>query len=223
MPLKLSSAKYWAFCSSRNMLNTHLCYSSPYTKWTFFVGKHWRSWIFKTAWQYYCIQLLGVNRILYANILSPWQWSIVHIDGLAQDCSNSCVQDCSISSVPPMESLQSWLWPACISQISAWWGDINTLRPRQDGRLFADDTFKRIFLNENFGILIKISLKFVPKGLINNIPALVPIMAWRRPGDKPLSEPMTVRSLVHLYESLGLNELNIKLWVVLYKNRIITL
>ena len=35
-----------------------------------------------------------------------------------------------------------------------------------------------------------ISLKFVPKGLINNIPALVQIMAWRRPGANPLSEPM---------------------------------
>ena len=39
-------------------------------------------------------------------------------------------------------------------------------------------------------ILIKISLKFVPKGPINNIPAQVQIMAWRRPGDKPLSESM---------------------------------
>ena len=36
----------------------------------------------------------------------------------------------------------------------------------------------------------KISLKFVPKGPINNIPALLQKMAWRRPGDKPLSEPM---------------------------------
>ena len=33
---------------------------------------------------------------------------------------------------------------------------------------------------------------FVPKGPINNIPALVQIKAWRRPRDKPLSEPMTV-------------------------------
>ena len=74
----------------------------------------------------------------------------------------------------------------------------NTLRPRQNGRLFADDTSKRIFLNENIRIAIKISLKFVPKGLINNIPALVLIMAWRRPGDKPLSEPMMVRSLTHI-------------------------
>ena len=32
-------------------------------------------------------------------------------------------------------------------------------------------------------------MKFIPKGMINNIPALVQTMAWRRPGDKPLSEP----------------------------------
>ena len=75
---------------------------------------------------------------------------------------------------------------------------VNTLRLRQNGRHFADDTFKRIFLNENARISIKISLKFVPKGLINNIPALVQIMAWRRPGDKPLSEPMMVNLLTHI-------------------------
>ena len=75
---------------------------------------------------------------------------------------------------------------------------LNPLRPKQNGRLFADDTFKRIFLNENIRISIKISLKFVHKGLINNIPASVLIMAWRRPGDKPLSEPMLVRSLTHI-------------------------
>ena len=70
---------------------------------------------------------------------------------------------------------------------------INRLRPRQNGRRFADDTFKRIFLNENALIAIKISLQFIPNGSINNIPALVQIMAWRCPGDKPLSEPMMVR------------------------------
>ena len=76
--------------------------------------------------------------------------------------------------------------------------ELNTLRPRQNGRHFADDTFKRIFLNENVGISIKISLKFVPKGPINNIPALVQIMGWRRPGDKPLTEPMVVILLTHI-------------------------
>ena len=76
--------------------------------------------------------------------------------------------------------------------------DINTLRPRHNGRHFADDIFKRIFLNEDILILIKISLKFVPKGSINNIAALVQIMAWRRPGDKPLSEAMMVNLPTHI-------------------------
>ena len=75
---------------------------------------------------------------------------------------------------------------------------INTLRPRQDGRHFTDDIFKCIFLNENVWIPNKISLKFVPKGPINNIPAMVEIMAWRRPGDKPLSEPMVVTLPTHI-------------------------
>ena len=69
---------------------------------------------------------------------------------------------------------------------------VNALRPRQNGRHFTDDVFNCIFLSENVWIPIKFSLKFVPKGPINNIPALVQIMAWRRPGDKPLSEPMMV-------------------------------
>ena len=74
----------------------------------------------------------------------------------------------------------------------------NTLRPRQNGPHFADDISKRIFLNENIWITIKISQKFVPKGSITNIPALVQIMAWRRPGDKPLSEPMMVNLPTHI-------------------------
>ena len=75
---------------------------------------------------------------------------------------------------------------------------INTLRPRQNGRHFADDIFKHIFLNENVCISIKMSLKFVLKGQISNIPALVQIMAWRQPGDKPLSEPMMVSLLTQI-------------------------
>ena len=76
--------------------------------------------------------------------------------------------------------------------------NITALRPRQNGHHFADDIFKFIFVNENVWIPIMISLKFVPNGLINNIPALVQIMAWGRPGDKPLSEPMMVRLPTHI-------------------------
>ena len=50
----------------------------------------------------------------------------------------------------------------------------------------ADDIFKC----ENDRIPIQISLKLVPKSPIDNKPALVQVMAWRRAGDKPLPEPM---------------------------------
>ena len=82
---------------------------------------------------------------------------------------------------------------------------VNTLKPRRNEQHFADDIFKRIFFNKNVWISIKISLQFVPKGPINNIPALVQIMAWRHSGDKPLSEPMMVSLPTHVYASLGLS------------------
>ena len=46
--------------------------------------------------------------------------------------------------------------------------------------------------------LDKISLKFVPRGPITNIPTLVQIMAWRRPDDKTLSESLMVILLTHI-------------------------
>ena len=76
------------------------------------------------------------------------------------------------------------LWAPCL--LCSTKPVFNTLRPRQDDRQFADDIFKCIFMNENVRIVIKISLYFVPKGRINNIPASVQIMAWHRRGDKPL-------------------------------------
>ena len=75
---------------------------------------------------------------------------------------------------------------------------INTLRPRKDGCRFPGDIFRCIFLNKNISISINISLKVIPNGQINNIPALVRIMAWRRPGEKPLSEPMMFSLLMHI-------------------------
>ena len=74
----------------------------------------------------------------------------------------------------------------------------NTMRPRQNGCHFPDDLFKCIFLNENVWILIKISLKFVPKCPIDNISALVQIMDCRLVSAKPLSKPMIVRLPTHI-------------------------
>ena len=98
----------------------------------------------------------------------------------------------------PSLYLNHW-WPVLLMHIYFTQPQgVNPLRPRQNGRHFADDTFKRIFVNENVRISIKISLKFVPKCPIDNIPALFQIMAWRRPGDKPLYEPMMVSLLTHV-------------------------
>ena len=57
----------------------------------------------------------------------------------------------------------------------------------------ADDILNCIFLTENDRIAIQISLKFAPVGPIDNTPALVQVMAWRRTGDKPLPEQMTTQ------------------------------
>ena len=50
-----------------------------------------------------------------------------------------------------------------------------------------------------YDLLLEISLKFVPSGPIDNIPALVQMMVWRHPGDKPLSKPMMVNLPMHVY------------------------
>ena len=50
-------------------------------------------------------------------------------------------------------------------------------------------------------------MKFVPMVPTYNIPALVQIMDWGCPGDKPLSELMMVSLPMHLYASLSLDQL----------------
>ena len=54
-----------------------------------------------------------------------------------------------------------------------WYKAINSSPPGQDSCYFADDAFKCIFLNKKFCISVQIALKFVPKGPIDNNPALV--------------------------------------------------
>ena len=112
--------------------------------------------------------------------------SVVFITAAALFYKRKSIHARSIHTRP-----NSKVWPWMIPTLAfdvIWL--FNSLRPRQNKRHFADDVFKCNFMKENFWIPIKISLKFVPEGPINNISALVQIMAWRRIGDKPLSEPM---------------------------------
>ena len=70
-------------------------------------------------------------------------------------------------------------------KLNSW---LNSSPPGQNAHHFADDIFKRNVLNENVKVSINISLIFIPKGPINNISALVQMMAWCRVGGKPLTE-----------------------------------
>ena len=98
----------------------------------------------------------------------------------------------------PWFQAESVVWAKCSCLCATRARHLNTLRPRQNGRHFADYIFKCILLNENVWIPIKNLLKFVPQGPINNIPTLVQIMAWCRSGDKPLSESMLVSLPTHI-------------------------
>ena len=76
---------------------------------------------------------------------------------------------------------------------------LNSSPQRQNGRLFADDIFICIFINEKLWILILISPMFIPKDPIANKSALVQVMAWY----KPLPEPVLLTSLTHRWGNKG--------------------
>ena len=116
--------------------------------------------------------------------LSHGKSTLVQVMAWCSQATSHYLSRCSTRSLSPCGAIRpQW---------------VNSLKLRQNGRHFADDIFKCIFLNENARISLKKSLKFVPKVRINNIPALVQIMAWHPPGDKPLSEPMMVSLPTHI-------------------------
>ena len=89
---------------------------------------------------------------------------------------------------------------------------LDSLRLRQNGRHLADDIFKWIFLNENVWLSINISLKFVPMGQMNNIPALIQILGADQATRHYLKQwwlRLEMHIWWHIYASLGFNELMI--------------
>ena len=99
---------------------------------------------------------------------------------------------------------QPWHWPSLLiifhfqqqeskgHGILKSYGELNTLRPRQYGGHIPDDSYRYIFLHENVLNALRIPVKFVSRVQINNMPASLQIIAWRWPGNKPLSEQMMV-------------------------------
>ena len=98
-----------------------------------------------------------------------------------------------MSNEKPWDRAAGWtcFWNSYCDILAIWFRFLSVLThlPLDTlSAILADDIFSCIFMNEKFCISIQIWLKFVPSGPINNITALVQIMAWRRSGDKPLSK-----------------------------------
>ena len=74
---------------------------------------------------------------------------------------------------------------------------INSSPLGENGRHLTDKFLDAFFMSEKFCILMEISLKFAPKGVIDKKSALVQVMAWHRTGDKPLPEAI----LTQLYDT----------------------
>ena len=111
---------------------------------------------------------------------------------------------CRSGDKPLSDPVITWLSRHKLCVTRPWW--VNTLSPRQNGRHFADDIFKWMFLNENVWISIKSSLKFVPKGPINKIQHW---FRWWLGAVQATNHYLKQCWLVfrRIYASLGLNEL----------------
>ena len=161
--------------------------------------KSWKQNGTKSIWNIWIA--LPWTIMAHLRVLQKQGWICIVVDVYCKRCMNSKSAPCTYTCAQ--------LYPVCASKCVCLrlrsapktptvWNVLNTLRPRQHGRHFADDIFKHIFLNENVRISLKISLKFVPKGPVNNIAPLVQIMARRRWGAKPLFKPMAVRVPTHI-------------------------
>ena len=76
---------------------------------------------------------------------------------------------------------------------------INTLRPRQNDQHLPDAVLKCIFLMKLFEFPFKFLWNVFPRVKLAIFKhCMVQMMAWHRPGDKALSEPMTVSLQTHI-------------------------
>ena len=190
METLVSDSQHASQCMRNTRAMMHVMITNP--RWQ---GKHSR------------LSRLMCNLQLYVSTKRPMEWSTPHSRKLANvDCErklgilymNYFTTSLAAEYIRVINSCNKCLETAFL--MSRWRsGDfLNTLRPKQNGRHFINDIFNSFFFNENAWIPNNISLKFVPKGPINNNPALVQLMAWCRPGDKPLSEPMMARLPTHI-------------------------
>ena len=136
---------------------------------------HWYFWYWKylTFWLKRILAPFSVSSYLQHHIISTVQWIPVRWGNNTRTATYAPITATNINVSKHIEA------------------ETNVCK-------FADDIFKSIFLNEDISISIEISLKFVARGPINNIPDLVQIMAWRQTGNKRLSEPIMISLPTHI-------------------------
>ena len=125
--------------------------SIMHSQWKFFLISRWRL-------QKYFLNLISLNTKNAGPVkYRTHSWSSLRLHADAISKHRCCNMKFTLT-------IQYFRFSDVILQIKGWemWQHFNTLRPRQNGRHFADDTFKRISLNENVRISIKISLNVVP-------------------------------------------------------------
>ena len=121
---------------------------------------------------------------------------LLHFDLLSTEmCSPiKCKSTCSAWSYQPKMTQYTC---KCINRfqsntfISLMW--VNSSLPGQNGRHLADDIFKCISLIEKHEFRLTIHWSLFLRVQLTIRQHLIQIMAWRRPRDKPSSEPMLTR------------------------------
>ena len=111
-------------------------------------SSYWSSYCHQECWRE---DTFSIFEILTWLLTFPWKWTL-------QECNY--LTSFGKSYLLYWEKHSDFFFIICQA--------VSTLRPRQNDCHFADNVFKRIFLNENIWIVIKISPKFVRKGPIND-------------------------------------------------------
>ena len=181
--LEISQLQYWRH-QSFALNPQHFVYVIPIPTYTgsFAASQDAASTLFGILREWGILEELGVGAKCY-HLTQERDWLLTHCMGIANVGTDHLLEWFlhTLQRKKKKKRLMNFSW-VNVDQVS-WhpWRtsrpkSVNTLRPRQNGRHFADAIFKCIFLNENVWIPIKISLKFVPQGPLSNIPALVQIM-----------------------------------------------
>ena len=149
-------------------------------------------WIFNKLYDTIWHHQQPVGKAVSFTLTKVRSWDLNKISAILQTFSNEFPLKWVPFDLIIYVPILVWLMSGADQVKSHYWSPLS--HPGQDGRHFAEGIFRCISMNEEFCVLMKkISLKCVPRGPIDNNPALIKIMGWCQIGDEPLSELMLTR------------------------------